>query len=874
MEKRYQKSNIIFELKDKQGKIKSDKESMMRIVQEYFKKLYTPTKTNRIKQQQLLKNIDKKISQTDKNTLDAPLTDEELQRATRGLNENKSPPLDGITAEFYKEYWYLLKDEYREYINAAKQNSFGKHRNTSVTILIYKNKGENNELDYYRGVSLINVDLKVLTKTLTDRLKHILPSIIHKSQTAVERRRIDHTIHMIRDLIDLAEKEESQAAFIFLDQKNAFDRVEHQFLFEVMEAFGFGEQFITWIKVLYANAYTKVKVNGHLTEEIPIRRGLRQGCTLSMLLYILVIEILALQLRKNPNIIGFQVGGEKIISMHYADDATITITQNRCFKEVIKDLMDYEEATGAKVNYSKTKGLWVGTWKNRTDQPINIEWTSKNVKALGVYFGNESPEKQTFHDILTKIKKSLNYWKQFRLSLFAKARVIEIFHASKLWYAATFYVIPTDIEKNIQNYFWEYINYPHDNSTVSKTEMQKLRQDGGVKVINITCKTDASKIRWLMELANNQELNTHNNIIKRLIGPQKGGIEGVELFFVTKSYAKSIKTEGKFYKSAINAIAKLNVRKKIEDCRQEKVFYNKTFRNGQNITLTPNKTCQQNNINTYGQILDEYERQQNKQSHNRHIANVYKQIKYKELENRQEHQIYKTSSETYITFAESTHKMVYEELIQLQHKDHHSKLKWERRFPQIQIDWKKVWTSILNPIATEDTKTVVWQQIHLNEYTTHSYNKWHNANQACPFCSTIPSSEFHITMECRELETLWVQLEPHLQKLYPNPVTDTEKIFGIIGDEPEIILRNWLTFILRECIVLQERIAFHNKKGKENINDIKISYNQSVKTEVWNKYNIYSNLGRLDYFERIFAAKDYLITRQNNDWQILTLFKI
>ena len=55
----------------------------------------------------------------------------------------------------------------------------------------------------------------------------------------------------------------------------------------------------------------KIKVNGYLSNNIPLKRGVRQGCPLSMLLYVLVIEILALQLRKNPNIVGFQVNGEK-----------------------------------------------------------------------------------------------------------------------------------------------------------------------------------------------------------------------------------------------------------------------------------------------------------------------------------------------------------------------------------------------------------------------------------------------------------------------------------------------------------------------------------------------------------------------------------
>ena len=83
----------------------------------------------------------------------------------------------------------------------------------------------------------------------------------------------------------------------------------------------------------------------------------------------------------------------------------------------------------------------------------------------------------------------MNYWKQFCLCKLAKARVIEIFHASKLWYAARFYPIP-----------FYHVNYPHNNVTVKQEEMHKLRKHGGTKLINIQATTEASQIKWLIDL--------------------------------------------------------------------------------------------------------------------------------------------------------------------------------------------------------------------------------------------------------------------------------------------------------------------------------------------------------------------------------------
>lgn len=874
LEKRSRDGNIINELQDEDGNIQSRNEKLLEIAQKYYRKLYTPTKTNKLKQTQLLKNIVRRVNSADRQKLDAPITKEELTRAVSQLHDKKSPGPNGITAEFYKTFWYLIEDMYLDYVNAAKHSCFVEHRNTSVTTIVYKHKGEIYSLDNYRPISLINTDLKILSKVLTNRLKPILPSIIHESQTAVDRRRIDYTIHMLRDLIDFVDKNDGEAAFIFLDQEKAFDRVDHDFLFKTMEAFGIGKGFIKWVQVLYCNASTQIKINGFLTERIPLNRGLRQGCPLSPLLYVIVIELLALQFRNNPNLVGFKIGGEKIISLHYADDAIITITQNQCFKEVIKDLQLYEEATGAKVNYGKTKGLWVGKWKERQDKPMNIKWTNKNINRLGVYLGNDNPAKHTFDEITPKIKKSMDYWKQFCLSSLAKARVIEIFHASRLWYAATFYSVPLKTQKDLQAAFFAYINFPRKTPTISQPEMKKLRLDGGAKLIDIDTKIDTYKVRWLIEITSNEKLSTHLQLMAALLGKQKGGLQGEDFLFTTKHYIdKILKTDSKFYKSALQAFKKLQTKKKMEDIKEEKLFYNPTFKDAKNKVLTINATCENNEAYTYGQIFDEYQKKLNGQPHKTHIANIYLRIKSQDSENRTENQLFDIITETYVPLDECTHKFIYQQLLTLTYKEHHSKRKWEEHF-NCDINWKKVWKSIHSPISTEDSKSVVWKQAHLNDYTTYSYNKWHNAQQKCPFCLQIPTNNYHITLECPTTTQLWRDVSHHLHAICSIPVTDMEKVFGIYGHTPNILLRNYITFLLRQCIAEQENAAYYNKKGPDNIKDIKLIYNQKIKSEVWMKYHIYKYLGRLHSFESIFAVDNYLITWENDNWQMLTMFDL
>ena len=214
------------------------------------------------------------------------------------------------------------------------------------------------------------------------------------------------------------------------------------------------------------------------------------------------------------------------------DDATIIIKQNRCFKEVIKELAEYEDASGAKINYKKTKGLWAGSWKNRRVSPMDIKWTSKNVENLGVFFGNDNPALATYNKIIPSLRRRLNYWKQFKLTQIGKARVVEIFLVSKLIYATKFYVIPQKITKIMQKTIFEYINFPNKVVTITEKEMWKMKAQGGIKLINIQIKSETSKGKWLIEMATNPNLKLNLDIFTNLMGQQKGNIWGRDLIFL------------------------------------------------------------------------------------------------------------------------------------------------------------------------------------------------------------------------------------------------------------------------------------------------------------------------------------------------------
>ncbi|KAL0150101.1 hypothetical protein M9458_054528, partial [Cirrhinus mrigala] len=185
--------------------------------------------------------------------------------------------------------------------------------------------------------------------------------------------KITDSLVLIRDAICYARDRNIRLVVLNLDFEKAFDRVSHQYLFQVLQKMGFPERFIAWVGLLYKGLVSKILVNGHLSKAVNIYSGVRQGCPLSPLLYVACIEPLAQILRRDKWIKGLDVpgtGGLTATCVLYMDDVTLLATDVLSVRRAM-DLTDwYGRASGAKLNRSKSEAQLFGPWdRNWTDFP-------------------------------------------------------------------------------------------------------------------------------------------------------------------------------------------------------------------------------------------------------------------------------------------------------------------------------------------------------------------------------------------------------------------------------------------------------------------------------------------------------------------------
>ncbi|KAK3565124.1 hypothetical protein QTP86_033183, partial [Hemibagrus guttatus] len=121
-----------------------------------------------------------------------------------------------------------------------------------------------------------------MSKALANCLRDIMDSVIQTDQTyCVPNRSIIDNVSLIRDILDVSRSLAVDLGLISLDQEKAFDRVEHQYLWKTLEAFGLSPSLIAMMKVMYQDVESVLKINGGLSAPFKVQRGIRQGCSLS-----------------------------------------------------------------------------------------------------------------------------------------------------------------------------------------------------------------------------------------------------------------------------------------------------------------------------------------------------------------------------------------------------------------------------------------------------------------------------------------------------------------------------------------------------------------------------------------------------------------
>uniref|UniRef100_A0A670HM89 Reverse transcriptase domain-containing protein n=1 Tax=Podarcis muralis TaxID=64176 RepID=A0A670HM89_PODMU len=297
---------------------------------DFYKHLYNNREKNNMKKiERFLKGKSvQKIPTDKKDRLNAPIVNEEIIETIKELKKGKAPGPDGLTSSYYKELRHALIVPIKEVMNnILQQQDIPRTWKEAFITLIPKQDSDLTQVKNYRPISLLNTDYKIFAGILAKRLKKILQEVIHVDQAGFlpNRQMKDNVRNIINILEYLSVRNEKQALLMFVDAEKAFDNISWEFMLKNLEMMEVGNEFYNGIRAIYSEQRAKLIVNNIHTEEFKISKGTRQGCPLSPLLFITVLEVLLGSVRNNDKIKGVTVGKNEYKIKAFADDIVIMI---------------------------------------------------------------------------------------------------------------------------------------------------------------------------------------------------------------------------------------------------------------------------------------------------------------------------------------------------------------------------------------------------------------------------------------------------------------------------------------------------------------------------------------------------------------------
>ncbi|XP_042146149.1 uncharacterized protein LOC121835743 [Ixodes scapularis] len=252
-----------------------------------------------------------KISAEDDAGLRRPPSATELWNVLKRMKNGSAPGPDGLPAEFYRTFWHILGNFFTAVVRAYFEDlllppSFRLGR----IVLIPKEGGDHADPGAWRPITLLNSDYKLLAATLASRLQTFLPELVNPRQTCSVSGRSIHTLTTLtRDILEFTRSRRANGLLVSLDQAKAFDRVEHQYLLGVLDGFGFSSESAQLFAALYSDLRSDLFLNGSLVARFPVTRGVRQGCPLSPVLFVLSLEPFLVGVDRHPSISGLALPG-------------------------------------------------------------------------------------------------------------------------------------------------------------------------------------------------------------------------------------------------------------------------------------------------------------------------------------------------------------------------------------------------------------------------------------------------------------------------------------------------------------------------------------------------------------------------------------
>ncbi|XP_031099664.1 uncharacterized protein LOC116003863 [Ipomoea triloba] len=458
-------------LKDDDGSWVTEENEVRGLVRNYFERLYTEEALPF--HHPLLPGKFPKLSETEWEFVNASPGPCKLseKRALFDMEPCKAPGLDGFAAGFYQKTWSITgKCLVRFARHFFEVGSLPPGSNDTIISLIPK-VGNLELVNQLRLIGLCNISYKLLTKAMTNRLKEISKNLIGQHQTSfVPGRLITDNILVFQEVLHSMKYKQGAKGWMIvkLDLEKAYDRLSWKFLEETLRDIGFNHNWTRNIMECVSTPRLAVLWNGQKSDWFTPQRGLRQGDSISPLLFVLCMERLShliLDSIKQEKWKWIKIcrNGPHVSHLFFADDLILfgEATMEQAV-EMKKCLDAFCANSGQKISLHKSSVFFSKNTNPVVQQCISATLDIPIVVDMGKYLGIPSLhgrlEKETFAGIIERVRGKLAGWKSKSLSFAGRHTLVQSVLSAIPYYTMQSTLLPVGvtsaIEKIIRDFLW------------------------------------------------------------------------------------------------------------------------------------------------------------------------------------------------------------------------------------------------------------------------------------------------------------------------------------------------------------------------------------------------------------------------------------
>jgi hypothetical protein len=354
--------------------------------------------------------------------------------------------------EFFTHFFDLVGDDLHSMVEDSRHSGKIKRAlNSTFLVLIPKENSPQNFGDF-RPIALCNLCYKIISKAISIRIRLILSRALSIEQLGfLKGRQILDAVGMAHECIHSIHSKKQKALILKLDLKKAYDCVSWDFLHLILAQSSFSATSSSWIMSCVTSASFAVLINGESSDFFNSERGLRQGCPLSPLLFILVMESLSILLKKRQEmgeLTGVKVSRVvKILHLIFVDDVLIMTKASIEEWKLVKLILEqFCSASGLQINFDKS------TFHHSGLDDVELEVSryfclqfhgfDDRFQVSGLFYQSAEIDFEDWRWLLKKFDKRIKHWCNRWLTLGGRCILVKAVLESQAVYWMALAAVP------------------------------------------------------------------------------------------------------------------------------------------------------------------------------------------------------------------------------------------------------------------------------------------------------------------------------------------------------------------------------------------------------------------------------------------------